>query len=147
MLITVRFERTYDLLREKNYFQHCFGDFFFRAFRKKIIIDTLNQFAERLAVCFELNQNKILNLHWTFSEADFDVSLPTLFSATHWYSPLSVLFTFVIVNCFLSSAKLILPLAFRGDSSLVHDIVGTGFPVALQDKVTLCPSVMVSPSG
>ena len=126
---------------------------FFKTIQKKII-HTLNQFAERFvrgdsirAVCFELNWNKILYLHRTFSEADFDVSLPTLFSATHWYSPLSVLFTFVIVNRFLSSVKLILPLAFRGDPSLVHDIVGAGLPLALQDKVRLPPSVVVTACG
>ena len=89
----------------------------------------------------------ILVLHWTFSVAAFEVSLPTLFSATHRYSPLSVLCTFVIVNCFLSSEKLILPVAFKADPFLVHDIVSSGLPVALQDKVTLSPSVTVSPRG
>ena len=34
-----------------------------------------------------------------------------------------------------------------GDPSLVHDIVGTGFPVALQDKVTLPPFVVVTLLG
>ncbi len=69
--------------------------------------------------------------------------------ATHRYSPLSVLLTFVIVNCFLSSEKLILELllVFTGDPFLVHDIVGTGFPVALQDKVTFSPSVSVLAFG
>ncbi len=36
---------------------------------------------------------------------------------------------------------------FIGDPFLVHDIVGSGFPVALQDKVTLSPSVSVSACG
>ena len=78
----------------------------------------------------------IFVLHWTFSVAAFEASFPTLFVATHWYSPLSVLCTFVIVNCFSPSEKLILPPAFRGDPFLVHDMFGAGFPVALQDKVT-----------
>ena len=91
----------------------------------------------------------ILNLHWTFSEADFEVSLPTLFSATHWYSPLSALLTFVIVNCLLSPEKLILELivVFTGDPSLIHDIVGAGFAAALQDNVTLFPSVSATLPG
>ena len=75
------------------------------------------------------------------------MSLPTLFSAKHRYSPLSVLCTFVIVNCFLSSENLILPLVFTRDPSLVHDIVGTGLPVALQDKVKLPPSVVITVCG
>ena len=63
--------------------------------------------------------------------------------ATHRYSPLSTLLTFVIVNCLLSAAKLILELidVFTGYPSLVHNIVGTGFAVASQDNVTLFPSV------
>ena len=75
------------------------------------------------------------------------MSLPTLFFATHWYPPLSVLLTFVIVNCFLSSEKLILPLAFRGDPSLFHDIVGAGLPLASQEKVRSLPSVVVTACG
>ena len=30
------------------------------------------------------------------------------------------------------------------DPSLVHDMVGVGFPLALQDKVTFCPSIFVA---
>ena len=30
---------------------------------------------------------------------------------------------------------------------MVHDISGTGFPLALQDKVTFCPSLIVTPTG
>ena len=89
-------------------------------------------------------QNKILYLHLTFSVAALDVAFPRLLFATHRYSPLSVLFTFVIVNCFLSSEILILPLVLTGDPSLVHDIVGTGFPSTLQDRVTLSPSILVA---
>ena len=86
-------------------------------------------------------------LHWTFSEATLEVAFPRLLLATHRYSPLSLLFKFVIVNCFLSSKKLILPLVFKGDLFLVHDIVGAGFPATLQDKVKFSPSVFVWASG
>jgi len=49
----------------------------------------------------------------------------------------------------LSSEKLILELivVFTGDPSLVHDIVGTGFPEALQDNVKLSPSVVTTLPG
>ena len=67
--------------------------------------------------------------------------------ATHRYSPLSVLFTFVIVKVLLPSEKLILPFVSTGDPFLVHDIVGMGFPVALQDKVKSAPSVVVIACG
>ena len=90
-------------------------------------------------------------LHRTSNIAGLEASFPTLLFATHRYSPLSVLLTFVIVNCFLSAEKLILelPLVSTVDPYLVHDIVGTGFPVALQDKVTFSPrpSVFVSLIG
>ena len=56
--------------------------------------------------------NKILYLHCTSSEAALEVAFPRLLFATHWYSPLSVLFTSVSVNCFLSAEKLILGLLF-----------------------------------
>ena len=81
--------------------------------------------------------------------AALEVSFPRLLLATHRYSPLSVLLTFVIVNCFLSAVKLMLEFWFlsTGDPFLVHDIVGTGFPVTLQDKVMLSPSVFVSLNG
>ena len=87
--------------------------------------------------------NMILYLHCTSSVATLEVSFPSSLLATHRYSPLSVLFTFVIVNCFLPSEKPILELLIvsTGDPSLVHDIVGAGFAVALQDKVTLSPSI------
>ena len=82
----------------------------------------------------------ILVLHCTSNLAALEVSLPTLFLATHRYSPLSVLFTFVIVKVLLPSEKLILVLVFTRDPFLVHDIVGVGFPEALQDKITFSPS-------
>ena len=48
-----------------------------------------------------------------------------------------------------SDDKLILGLAvvFTGDPSTVHDKDGTGFPIALQDKVAFCPSSTVRFSG
>ena len=87
---------------------------------------------------------KTMHSHFTSTSAALEVSFPTLLLATHRYSPLSVLFTFVIANCLLSSDKLILEFLLIGDPSLVHDIVGTGFPVALQDKATLSFSVIVT---
>ena len=89
-----------------------------------------------------------LYLHCTSSEAALEVSWPRLLLATHRYFPLSVLFTFVIVNCFLSRDKLILVrllfVLLISDPSLVHEIVGTGFPLTLLVKVTLSPSSFVS---
>lgn len=64
--------------------------------------------------------------------AGYDVLFPRLFSATHRYSPPSALFTFAIFKKLLSFDKVILVLSVIGDPSLVHDIKGTGFPVALQ---------------
>ena len=77
------------------------------------------------------------------------VSFPTLLLATHRYCPLSALLTLVIVNVLLSAPKLILesPLVLLRDPSLVHDIVGAGSPVALQEKVTLAPSLAVTFCG
>ena len=86
-------------------------------------------------------------LRCTSNLAALEVTFPTLFSATHRYSSLSVLLTFVIVNFFFPSEKPILEELSRGDPFLVHDIAGTGFPLALQVKVTFCPSVSVSFSG
>jgi len=62
---------------------------------------------------------------------------------------MSLLFKFVIVNSLLSSEKLILELlvVFTGEPSLVHDIFGSGFAVALQDNVTLSPSVFATLPG
>ena len=81
------------------------------------------------------------------STLEFEVSFPTLFLATHWYSPLSVLLIFVIVNRLLSSERPILELMFRRDPSLTQDIDGSGFPVALQNRVIFFPSMGVFPSG
>ena len=77
------------------------------------------------------------------------VLFPMLLLATHRYCPLSALLTLVIVNVLLSAPKLILesPLELIMNPPLVHDIVGTGFPVELQDKVTFSPSSTVRFSG
>ena len=85
-------------------------------------------------------------LHCTSSVAGLEVTFPTLLFATHRYSPLSVLLTILIVNSLLSAPKLILrTLLVNTEPFLVHVIVGTGFPLALQDKVTLSPSVTGPP--
>ena len=85
-------------------------------------------------------------LHFTSSVAALEVTFPTLLFATHRYSPLSVLLTIVIVISLLSAPKLILrTLLVNTEPFLVHVIVGTGFPLALQEKVTLLPSVTGPP--
>ena len=88
-------------------------------------------------------------LHCTSSEAALDVAFPMMLLATHRYSPLSVLLTFVISKSLLSDKILILELLLvsMGDPSLVHDIVGIGIPSALQDKVTSSPSFFGPVSG
>ena len=56
----------------------------------------------------------------------------------------------LILSKFYSfTEKLILelPLATNENPSLVQDTIGSGFPSALQDKVTLSPSVFVVPCG
>ena len=84
--------------------------------------------------------------HWTSRLAGLEEVPPFVLFATHRYCPLSALLTLNMINVLLSSPKLILEssLVLKMDSSLVHDIVGAGFPVALQDKVTLLPSIVVS---
>ena len=69
--------------------------------------------------------------------------MPTLLVATHLYSPLSVLFTFVMLSCFLSANKLILSLAVTADPSLVQENVGSGTPFASLEKVTHDPCTSV----
>lgn len=83
-------------------------------------------------------------LHWTISLAASEVALPALLFATHRYSPVLFLFILVIVNCLLSAPKKILASSLVStDPPLNHDIVGSGSPLALQDKVMLLPSVTV----
>ena len=92
---------------------------------------------------------KILFLQCMSNLATSEVSLPTLFSAIHRYSPLSVLLALVMVNCVLFAEKLILELSlvFTGDPFIVHEIVSTGLPIVSQDRVIFSPSVTISPCG
>ena len=92
---------------------------------------------------------KTLFLHCMSNLATSEVSLPTLFFATHRYSPLSVLLTLVMFNCVLFVEKLILKssLVFTGDPFSVHEIVSTGLPTASQDRVIFSPSVTIYPCG
>ena len=69
--------------------------------------------------------------------------MPTLLVATHLYSPLSVLFTFVRLSFLLSADKVILSLAGTADPSLVQVNVGSGMPFASLEKVILTPSLDV----
>ena len=71
--------------------------------------------------------------------------MPTLLVATHLYSPLSVLFTFVRLSCLLSADKLILlsTSTVTADPSLLQENVGSGTPFASHEKVTLDPCVDV----
>ncbi len=89
---------------------------------------------------FYLLEQRTRYLHSIFIVAASEVSFPR---------PLSVLFTFLIVNCCLSYGKLIFEmlLVFTGNPFLVHEIVGSGFPVALQDKLTFSPSAFVAACG
>ena len=70
-----------------------------------------------------------------------------LLAATQWYFPLSVLYTFIIVNLLLSAEQLILELLPIECPSFFHDIAGNGFPVALQYKVLFFPSFTLSLEG
>ena len=69
--------------------------------------------------------------------------MPTLLVATHLYSPLSVLFTFVMLSSLLSPDKQILSLAVTADPSLVQENVGSGTPFASLEKATLDPCTSV----
>ena len=88
-------------------------------------------------------------LHWMSSTAALEVSFPRLFFATHRYSPLSLLLACNIVKVLFFPEKRILelPLVSNEHPYLVQDTIGSGFPSALQDKVTLSPSVFVAPCG
>ena len=88
----------------------------------------------------------LVSLHCTVNLAAMDVTLPTLLLATHLYSPLSVLFTFVMVSCLPSAVKLILLgliVTFIAVPFMVHEILGQGTPLATHEKVTLDPSIVV----
>ena len=69
--------------------------------------------------------------------------MPTLLAATHLYSPLSVLFTFVMLSCLLSADKLILLSEVTADPSLLQENVGSGMPFASLEKVALDPCIDV----
>ena len=69
--------------------------------------------------------------------------MPTLLVATHLYSPLSALFTFVRLSFLLSADTLILSLAVTADPSLVQVNVGSGMPCASLEKVIFTPSLSV----
>ena len=86
----------------------------------------------------------LVSLHCTVNLAAMDVALPTLLLATHLYSPLSVLFTFVTISCWPSAVKLILGLAvtFIAVPFMVQEILGEGTPPAIHEKVTLDPSIV-----
>ena len=84
-------------------------------------------------------------LQCTVNVAIKDVTLSTLLLATHLYSPLSVLFTFVTVSCWPSAVEQILGLAveFIAVPFMVHERLGSGTPLAIHEKVTLDPSFVV----
>lgn len=93
-------------------------------------------------------QTTTTTLHCTSSEAPLEVAFPMMLFATHRYSPLSLLFTSVIVK-FFSDKILILELLLvsMGDPFLVHDISGAGIPSASQGKITTPPSFIDLSSG
>lgn len=81
-------------------------------------------------------------LHRTLSTLALEGIFPRLFCATHRYSPLSVLFKFIIFSCLSSFLRKILefPLVFSGDPFMVHDTIGGGCPLTIQDIFTAVPS-------
>ena len=97
----------------------------------------------------DCHPNDISYLHITSSVATWEEAFPRLLDARHWYSPLSVLLIFVIVIFCLSLEKTILGLSFvlLRDPLKIHDIFGSGIPIALQNQVTLSPSVLVAFKG
>ena len=82
-----------------------------------------------------------LYLQCTVNVATKADTLSTLLLARQLYSPLSILFTFVMDSCLLSSDKLILGLAvtFIVVPFMVHERLGSGTPLATHEKVTLDP--------
>ena len=89
----------------------------------------------------------VLYLHCTSNMTIIEVSFPSWLWATHRYPPLSFLFTSVIVRSELFAEKFILLLLFTVFLTLYHENCGSGFPVALQVKVTLYLSVSVTFCG
>ena len=86
---------------------------------------------------------KVICLPCTVNVAVLELTVPILLVATHLYSPLSVLFTFVMLSSLLSADKLILSLAVTADPSLVQVNVGSGIPFASLKKVTFDPCTSV----
>ena len=86
---------------------------------------------------------KIICLPCTVNVAALELTVFTLLEATHLYSPLSVLFTLVMLSSLLTADKLILSLAATADPSLVQENVGSGTPFASLEKVTLNPCTSV----
>ena len=89
-----------------------------------------------------------LYLHSTSTKAVLDVSFPTLLLATHLYSPLFTLLTFVIIKCRLPFEKLILesPEVVTSIPLNFHVIVRE-LPEELQNNVSFSPSLTVTVSG
>ena len=69
--------------------------------------------------------------------------MPTLLVATHLYSPLSVLFTLVMLSSLRSTDKLILSLEVTVDPSLVQVNDGSGMPFASPENVIVTSSLDV----
>ena len=88
---------------------------------------------------------KLVNafLQCTVNIAALELTVPTLLAATHLYSPLSVLLTFVILRVLLSPDKLIRLSAVTADPSLVQENVGSGTPFASLERATLDPCTSV----
>ena len=80
-----------------------------------------------------------------YKKAADDVLSPSLFLATHWYLPLSSIFTSVIISWLwlflLSETTLALTLDVTAYELLffIHEMAGVGRPMAVQLKVTLEP--------
>ena len=73
-----------------------------------------------------------------------DLKDSNLFMATHRYSPLSDAAALVMVSCLLSAEEIILELLRKANPSLIQNIVGSGFPVALQYMIKLLPSFVMT---
>ena len=102
-----------------------------------------------LAYCYRIFQLG-LNKNWvkvflrcSFNVAALEITVPTLLVATHLYSPLSVLFTLVMLSSLWSADKTILSLAVTAYPSLVQENVGSGTPFASLEKVTVDPCTSV----
>ena len=86
---------------------------------------------------------KVVCLPCTVNVAALELTVFTLLVATHLYSPLSVLFTFVMLRFLLTADKIILSLVVTADPFLVQENVGSGTPFASLKKVTFDPCTSV----